>query len=206
MHHTIENIIAYGKEGAALRERFFRQNAALIRDCAFSAALAIATGKKLVLCGNGGSAADCQHLAGEFVNKFLLERPALPAIALTTDTSILTAIGNDSDFEFIFSRQIEALGNQDDVLLAISTSGNSKDILNAIEAARNKKMHIIGLTGAKGGKMGHLCDFLIEVPSSHTPLIQEIHLAFEHIFCKLIDNFLFENPGELAEALNTKEG
>lgn len=202
MQEILATIIAYGREGASLREKFFRQNAEAIRDCAFQTALALAQGKKLLLCGNGGSAADCQHIAGEFINRFLIDRPGLPAIALTTDTSVITAIGNDSAFEFIFSRQVEALGSPGDVLFAISTSGNSKDVLNAIDAARSKQMAIIGLTGAKGGKMAGLCNWLIEAPSRTTPLIQEMHLACEHMFCQLVDYFLFENPSFLSQALN----
>lgn len=202
MQEILAAIIAYGREGASLREKFFRQNTETIRDCAFQTALALAQGKKLLLCGNGGSAADCQHIAGEFINRFLIDRPGLPAIALTTDTSVITAIGNDSAFEFIFSRQVEALGAPGDVLLAISTSGNSKDVLNAIDAARSKQMAIIGLTGAKGGKMAGLCNWLIEAPSRTTPLIQEMHLACEHMFCQLVDYFLFENPSFLSQALN----
>ena len=205
MREILETIIAYGKEGASLREKFFRQKAEQIRACAFHTALAIARGHKLLLCGNGGSAADCQHVAGEFVNRFLIDRPALPAIALTTDTSNITAIGNDSSFEQIFSRQIEALGNPGDVLMAISTSGNSANVLAAISAARAKEMAVIGLTGARGGKMAPFCDWLIEAPSSRTPLVQELHLAFEHLFCQLTDYFLFENPAPLAAELNSGE-
>lgn len=201
MHGPLDIIAAHSHAGSQAREAFFQQNAENIRAAAFHTALVIAGGKKLLLCGNGGSAADCQHIAGEFVNRFLIDRPALPAIALTTDTSVITAIGNDSSFEYIFSRQIEALGNVGDVLLAISTSGNSPDVLAAIAAAREKQLAIIGLTGKGGGKMANSCDWLIAVPDKRTPLIQEVHLAFEHIFCQLVDYFLFENPAELSAAL-----
>lgn len=198
----LELIEAHARDGAALRKEFFTQNAELIRSASFRAALAIGSGHKLLLCGNGGSAADCQHIAGEFVNRFMIDRPALPAVALTTDTSVITAIGNDSSFDQIFARQIEALGAPGDVLLVISTSGNSPDALCAIQAAKKKEMLVIGLTGRGGGKMAGLCDILLAVPDNRTPLIQEVHLAFEHIFCQLADYFLFENPAELSAALS----
>lgn len=198
---SIQLILAHADAGATLRRDFFHKNAATLNTAAFNVALAMARGHKLLLCGNGGSAADCQHVAGEFVNRFLIDRPALPAIALTTDTSILTAIGNDSSFELIFSRQVEALGKPGDVLLAISTSGNSPDVLEAIEAAARQQMLIIGLSGAGGGKMAGRCDWLLAVSDKRTPLIQEIHLACEHLLCQLVDYFLFENPEQLSAAL-----
>lgn len=193
-------INAHAADGSRLRELFFNASGPVIREAAFQTALAIARGGKLLLCGNGGSAADCQHVAGEFINRFLIDRPALPAIALTTDTSVITAIGNDSSFEFIFSRQIEALGKPGDMLLAISTSGSSPNVLAAIAAARKKQMLVTGLTG-HGGAMASLCDYMIAVPDDRTPLIQEMHLACEHVFCQLCDHFLFENPAAIAAAL-----
>lgn len=193
-------IAAHAENSARLRAEFFTRRADVICEAAFQTALAIARGGKLLLCGNGGSAADCQHVAGEFVNRFLIDRPGLPAIALTTDSSIITAIGNDISFEAIFSRQVEALGRPGDMLLAISTSGNSPDVLAAIDAARKKEMLVTGLTG-QGGAMAALCDYHIAVPAQSTPLIQEMHLACEHIFCQLCDYFLFENPAALAAAL-----
>lgn len=198
---SISLIMAHAEAGETLRRLFFSKNAATLNAAAFTVALAIARGHKLLLCGNGGSAADCQHVAGEFVNRFLIDRPALPAIALTTDTSIITAIGNDSSFELIFSRQIEALGNAGDVLLAISTSGNSPDVLAALDAAARQQMAIIGLTGEGGGKMADRCDWLLAVPDRRTPLIQEVHLACEHLLCQLVDYFLFENPAQISAAL-----
>lgn len=199
-----EIIAEHSRDGARIREAFFQQSAATVESAAFAIALSIARGGKLLLCGNGGSAADCQHVAGEFVNRFLIDRPALPAIALTTDTSILTAIGNDSSFDQIFSRQVEALGREGDTLLAISTSGNSPDVLAAIEAAARLKMTIIGLTGEGGGKMRDLCDWLLAVPDRRTPLIQEVHLACEHLICQLADYFLFENPARISQASGLK--
>ena len=148
-------------------------------------------GHKLLLAGNGGSAADAQHIAGELVNRFRFDRPALPAVALTTDTSVLTAIGNDSDFDQVFARQIEALGVAGDVFIGISTSGNSPNILKALQACRKKGMIGIGLTGQAGGKMKALCDYCIRVPSSDTPRIQEAHILVAHILCGLVEDTIF---------------
>jgi len=144
---------------------------------------------KILICGNGGSAADSQHFAAELVSKFKLERQALPALALTTNTSIITAIANDYEFKNIFSRQIEALGRKNDILFAISTSGNSENVLEAIKQAKKQHLFTIGLTGATGGKMKSLCDILLEVPSKDTPRIQESHILIIHIICELIEKY-----------------
>jgi D-sedoheptulose 7-phosphate isomerase len=149
------------------------------------------SGHKLLVGGNGGSAADAQHLVAEFVVRLTVNRPALRAIALTTDSSILTATGNDLHFDQIFSRQIEALGQPGDVFLGISTSGNSKNIVKAIHQAKKIGITSIGLTGNDGGQMRPLCDHNIVIPSSVTMNIQESHLALEHIFCMLVERFLF---------------
>ncbi|MEW5789228.1 MAG: D-sedoheptulose 7-phosphate isomerase [Pseudomonadota bacterium] len=145
-------------------------------------------GGKIVWMGNGGSAADCQHLAAEFVGRFARERSALPALALTTDTSILTAVGNDYGFECIFSRQIQALCGLGDLVVGISTSGNSSNVLKGLQTARDRGMGTVGLTGLGGGQMGALCDHLIAVPSTHTPRIQEAHILIGHILCELIEH------------------
>jgi phosphoheptose isomerase len=147
---------------------------------------------KLLLCGNGGSAADCQHMAAEFVSRFSkdLNRRALPAIALTTDTSFLTAFSNDCGFDGIFERQIEALGNAGDVLIGISTSGNSPNVIRGIEAAGKKNMRTIVLTG-NSGRLAAMADVVIAVPSSDTQYIQEAHLAVEHVVCDLVEFVLF---------------
>ena len=150
------------------------------------------TGRKVLLCGNGGSAADCQHMAGEFVGRFKKERKALPAIALTTDTSIITALVNDYGGDIIFSRQVEALGREGDVLIAISTSGSSPNILKAIEKAKFLGMKVIGLTGEKGHGMEKECDICVIAPSADTPRIQEAHLAVEHIICGLVEREMFK--------------
>lgn len=148
----------------------------------------IKSDKKILLVGNGGSAADAQHIAAEFTGRFVKERNPLPAIALTTDTSAITAIGNDYGFNNVFERQILALANAGDVLICISTSGNSNNIINAIKAAKSKKVFVIGLTGNDGGNMNNICDINIVVPSSNTANIQEMHILIGHIFCSAIDN------------------
>ena len=149
---------------------------------------------KILLAGNGGSAADAQHIAGEFVSRFAFDRPGLPAIALTTDSSILTAIGNDYGYEALFARQVQAHGNKGDIFIGYSTSGKSPNILRAFKEARSLGLICIGLTGNRGGPMTELCDFLLEVPSSDTPKIQEGHLVLGHILCGLVEEELFERP------------
>lgn len=152
---------------------------------------ALKDGKKILLAGNGGSAADCQHIAAELVSRLNYDRPGLSAIALTTDTSALTAIGNDYGFERAFARQVEALGQKGDVLIAISTSGNSPNILASLEAARERGITCIGLTGKSGGKMAPLCDIALKIPSGKTPYIQECHIMFGHIICQIIEDSIF---------------
>lgn len=149
-------------------------------------------GGKILLAGNGGSAADAQHIAGELVSRFAFDRPGLPAIALTTDSSILTAIGNDYGYEKLFARQVQAHGNKGDVFIGYSTSGKSPNILLAFAEARSRSLVCIGLTGNHGGPMRELCDHLLEVPSGDTPKIQEGHLVLGHILCGLIENALFK--------------
>jgi D-sedoheptulose 7-phosphate isomerase len=148
--------------------------------------------RKLLLCGNGGSAADCQHMAGELINRLTLElaRPALPAIALTTDTSVLTASANDFGFDGVFERQVQALGGPGDVLMGISTSGNSQNVLRAVDAARRIQMRTVGLTGLSG-RLNEVVDVAIAVPSDSTQHIQEAHLAIEHLLCYLVELELF---------------
>ena len=161
-------------------------------------------GRKLMICGNGGSAADAQHLTAEFVSRLTIDRPALRAIALTTDTSIVTAIGNDHSYDNIFERQVEALGQEGDVLLAISTSGNSKNCVKALKLAKAIGIHTVALTGNRGGTMAALAEINIIIPSDTTMNIQESHLALEHIFCMVVERFYFgadfgKKPQKLAE-------
>ena len=190
---ALEIIARHAQDGARLREEFFRARASDLREAALRAALCLAGGGKILLCGNGGSAADAQHLAAEFVNRFLMDRPALPALALSTDTSALTAIGNDLDFSQIFARQVEALGRKGDLLVGISTSGNSANVLAALQTARRTGLFTVGLTGQGGCGMAPLCHILLETPTRHTPLVQELHIAAGHLFCQLTDYYLFEN-------------
>ena len=152
-------------------------------------------GNKLLLCGNGGSAADAQHWAGELVSRFNYDRPGLAAVALTTDSSNLTAIGNDYGYERVFSRQVEALGQPGDVLFALSTSGRSPNILAALVAARARGLATVGFTGAGGGDMAALCDLIIRAPSTATPAIQEVHEVLGHIICGMIEAEMFPRPG-----------
>jgi D-sedoheptulose 7-phosphate isomerase len=151
------------------------------------------SGNKLLLCGNGGSAADCQHIATELMIRLNhhIQRPALPAIALTTDTSNLTAGGNDIGFENVFARNVEGLGQENDVLLAISTSGNSPNIVKAVHSAHNKKLKVIGFLGGNGGKLKELVDLPIIIPSSNVQRIQEGHITVAHIICELVENRLY---------------
>ncbi len=148
---------------------------------------AISGGHKILICGNGGSAADAQHIAAEFVGRFLKERKSLPAIALTTDSSILTSVANDYSYDVVFARQVEGLGQSGDVLIGISTSGNSKNVNLALEAAREKGIKTIGFTGRDGGKMRSLCDEILIIPSNVTARIQEMHIMCGHIICQMVD-------------------
>jgi D-sedoheptulose 7-phosphate isomerase len=148
-------------------------------------------GGKILFAGNGGSAADAQHMAGEFVSRFNYDRPGLAAVALTVDSSILTAIGNDYGYDYVFARQIEALGRAGDVFFAYSTSGNSANIIRALEAAKAKRVSRVGLTGNRGGAMNPLCDYLLAMPSAHTPRIQEGHLMVGHAICAAVEARMF---------------
>jgi len=149
---------------------------------------ALKDGKKVLICGNGGSAADAQHFAAELTGRYKTERRGLPAIALTTDTSAITAIGNDYGFERIFDRQTEALANEGDLLIGISTSGNSKNVLNAFKVAKSLGCLTLGLSGRDGGAMNEVCDFNLVVRSDNTPRIQEMHILFIHTICQIIDD------------------
>jgi D-sedoheptulose 7-phosphate isomerase len=155
---------------------------------------AFARGNKVLLAGNGGSAADAQHIAGEFVSRFAFDRPGLSAIALTTDTSILTAIGNDYGYERLFARQVQAHGVKGDVFIAYSTSGKSPNIIAALEEARDRGLICIGMTGNRGGSMKDLCDYCLDVPSADTPKIQEGHAVLGHILCGLVERAIFKAP------------
>ncbi len=191
-------IEAHLLQSAEIKRQTAASCAGSIAKAADVIAEAFLSGRKLLLCGNGGSAADCQHMAAEFVSRLSkdLDRRALPAIALTTDTSFLTAFGNDRGFEGIFERQVEALGTTGDVLIGISTSGNSVNVVQAIGAARKRNIRTIALTG-NGGRLAALADVAIAVPSGDTQYIQETHLAVEHILCELVESVLFRDQGVL---------
>jgi len=171
----------------------------LIAACAEKLLDAFRSGNKILLCGNGGSASDAQHIAAEFVGRYETERPALPAIALTTDTSALTAIANDYGAERIFSRQVEALARTGDCLVAISTSGSSSNVIAAVITARKRGCTVVGLTGQDGTKLAGLCDVCIMVPSQRTARIQEAHIAIAHVWCEIVDARLAENSGVLSQ-------
>jgi phosphoheptose isomerase len=191
-----EKVRAYLHESADLK----RQVAESCTDSILAAARLIAeafrSGGKVLLCGNGGSAADCQHMAAEFVSllRTTFERPGLPAVALTTDTSFLTAYANDFGFEGVFARQVQALGREGDVLIGISTSGNSRNVVRAVEAAREGGLRTVVLTGG-GGRLPALADVAVTVPSSETQHVQESHLTVEHLICDLVEHHLFKGEG-----------
>ena len=187
MENRILSILA---ESLAVKDRSVRENLDKLNTGAQSLAECLAADRKVLIFGNGGSAADAQHIAAEFVNRFAIERPPLAAIALTTDTSILTSIGNDYHFDDIFSKQIHALGKKGDVAWAISTSGNSANVLKGIEAAGEKKMATVAMTG-RGGRLAAMADLSLTVRSDSTARIQETHLIMAHILCDLVERILF---------------
>jgi len=167
--------------------------AANVADAAELLTRTLRSGRKLMFCGNGGSAADSQHLAAEFVGRFHDERPALPAIALTTDSSVLTCVGNDYAFEQVFARQVQALGAAGDCLVAISTSGNSPNVLRAVAAARERGVATLGLLGRDGGALARACDRAVVVPGTDTARIQEAHIFIGHAWCGLVEDALFKH-------------
>ena len=178
-------------ESLRVKAKFFEENKEAIVRTAETIAHGLRNGHKVLFFGNGGSAADAQHLAAELVGRFGPDRPALAGISLSTDTSILTAVGNDYGYEQVFSRQIAALGQAGDTAIAISTSGNSPSVLEAIDMARSKGLFTVGFTGETGGKMKDRVEVLFRVPSRQTPRIQETHLLLGHILCDLVDRQLF---------------
>jgi len=199
---ALAKVAASLQEGAELRMQISRDNAEAIVEAASVITGCLRSGGKLLLFGNGGSAADAQHLAAEFVGRFIGERRPLPAIALTTDSSILTAVGNDYGFEQIFARQVEGLGHSNDVAIGISTSGNSPNVIAAVEASRKLGLKTIGLAGKDGGRLSKSVDIAITISSVNTARIQECHIAIGHLFCELVElDLLGEN---LPERLDSK--
>ncbi|EIV1279778.1 phosphoheptose isomerase [Campylobacter jejuni] len=193
----MENLNSYIKEhfreSILVKEQILKDEnlITLIKNASLEIIKAYENGNKTLLAGNGGSAADAQHIAGEFVSRFYFDRPGIASIALTTDTSVLTAIGNDYGYENLFARQVQAQGVKGDVFIGISTSGNSKNILKALEFCKQKEIISIGLSGASGGAMNELCDYCIKVPSTCTPRIQEVHILIGHIICAMVEEELF---------------
>ncbi len=179
----LEDSLATKKQAVTDQMERLIQAADMLATC-------VASGHKILLFGNGGSAADAQHLAAEFVNRFQIERPPLAALALTTDSSIITSIGNDYAFDLIFAKQIQALGRRDDVAWGISTSGNSPNVVAGLQEARELGLHCLGMTG-KGGTLEEVSDLLLAVPSATTARIQETHILMGHILCQLVDTILF---------------
>jgi D-sedoheptulose 7-phosphate isomerase len=185
-----DEIRAIADEHQETVREFFARNAEEIARAEGLLTSSLARGGTVLLCGNGGSAADAQHLAAELTGRFLRERPGLPAVALTTDSSALTAIGNDYGFDRIFARQVEALGRPGDVLIAITTSGSSLNVLQAIHAARARQLSVIGLLGRDGGAARALCDVALVVESGVTARVQEVHILVGHILCEAVDRVL----------------
>lgn len=189
-----DKILKAFEESISVKEKFVKDNIDSIIEVSKAIADAFNDGKKLILFGNGGSATDASHIAAEFVNRFKKERPPLPAIALNTDVAVITSIANDYDFSEIFSKQIKAIGEEGDLVLAISTSGSSGNVLKAMEAAKKKKMKTIALTGIKGERFASKATYAFVVPSDNTPRIQETHITLGHVICQMVEEILFEVP------------
>jgi D-sedoheptulose 7-phosphate isomerase len=189
-----DEIVQVFRESADLKLRFIRQNVEVLIQMVKTVAEAFKAGNKVLLFGNGGSAADAQHIAAEFVNRFLIERPPLPAVALTTDTSILTSIANDYGYVDSFSKQIKALGKEGDVAIGISTSGSAANVIKAIKVAKEMGLKTVGLTGMAGGDLAKIADLAIVVDSQITPRIQEVHITIGHVLCEMVDRILFQQP------------
>ncbi|HLA50196.1 MAG TPA: D-sedoheptulose 7-phosphate isomerase [Thermodesulfovibrionia bacterium] len=189
-----EKILKAFEESVSVKQDFIKGNIERVIEVSKLLSDSFNNGNKLITFGNGGSAADASHIAGEFVNRFKKERPGLPAIALNTDTAVLTSIANDYDFSEVFARQIKALAQEGDVVIAISTSGNSPNILKAVDAAKKKKLKIIVFTGTKGDKLAAKADYAFTIPSSNTPRIQETYITLGHVLCQMVEEILFEAP------------
>ncbi len=190
-----EKVLGAVKEGVQVMEHFFRENVDAIVEIAHVITDALRQGNKILIFGNGGSAADAQHIAAEFVNRFLFDRAPLPAIALTTDTSILTSISNDSDFSLVFARQIEALGREGDIAWGITTSGRSPNMIEGFRKAKEMGMVTTAFTGKDGGEALKMADYALNVSSSSTPRIQEVQITVCHIICELVEGALFPSGG-----------
>ncbi|MBN2254130.1 MAG: D-sedoheptulose 7-phosphate isomerase [Deltaproteobacteria bacterium] len=196
MHDIEDIIIRTFRESCHLKEMFVNENVVRIITIVDVMTNALKEGKKILLFGNGGSAADAQHLAAEFINRFIIERPPLPAIALSTDTSVITSISNDYDYSEVFAKQIRALGQPGDIAWGMTTSGSSPNVIKAFEAARKIGMITVALTGKDGGNAEKVADYILNVSSNSVPRIQEVHITVGHVICQMIDYKLFQKPGE----------
>ncbi len=194
MEYVEDIIVRIFRESIQIKEAFLNENLSKIVKVVDAVTAALKGGNKILLFGNGGSAADAQHIAAEFVNRFIIERPPLPAIALTTDTSIITSIANDYDFSEVFAKQIRAIGQPGDVAWGLSTSGTSPNVVKALEAAKKVEMITIGLTGRDGGHIARIVDHSLIVPSNITPRVQEVHVTIAHVICEMVDFKLFQRP------------
>ena len=190
-----DNILKAFEESIQVKQKFIEEkNIVKIFEVCKAIANAFNEGKKLILFGNGGSSTDASHIAAEFINRFKRERPGLPAIALNTDMAVITSIANDYDFSEIFAKQLKALADEGDVVLAISTSGNSPNIMKAMDVARKRKLTTIAFTGLKGEKFASRATFAFVVPSDNTPRIQETHITIGHVICQIVEDILFDIP------------
>jgi len=189
-----EKIIQAFRESAEVKVHFIQMNSEALGQMVKMVVEAFKSGNKILLFGNGGSAADAQHIAAEFVNRFLIERPPLPAIALTTDTSVLTSISNDYGYADTFSKQIKALGREGDVAIGISTSGASPNVIKAIKVSKEMGLKTVGLSGGDGGELAKLVDIALVVDSQSIPRIQEVHITIGHVLCEMVDQMLFHHP------------
>jgi len=187
-----EKILKAFKESISVKERFINENLDTMSEVSQLLADSFNNGGKLILFGNGGSATDASHIAAEFVGRLNKERPALPAIALNTDTAVLTCIANDYDFSQVFARQIKALARENDIVIAISTSGNSTNVIKAVDAAKKMKLKTVAFTGEKGDKLASKTDYVLAVPSVNTARIQETHITIGHVLCQMVEELLFE--------------
>jgi D-sedoheptulose 7-phosphate isomerase len=180
------------KDSVTVKQQFIDSHVDTIIEVAKLLADTFSRGNKLLLFGNGGSACDASHIAAEFVNRFKKDRPAFPAMALNTDMAVLTSIANDYDYAEIFSRQMKAFAQENDVVIAISTSGSSPNVIKAVNVARKKKLTTIAFTGAKGDNLASKCDYVFAVPSNDTPRVQETHITLAHVLCQMVEEILFE--------------
>ena len=189
-----EIVLGAFRESTHVKELFVSENCGKIVRVAEAVIRALKEGRKILLFGNGGSAADAQHIAAEFVNRFMIERPPLPALSLAADSSVLTSIGNDYDFADIFAKQIRALGREHDIAWGLTTSGSSPNVVRGLETARKMNLVTVAFTGKDGGEAGKVADHVLSVPSKSVPRIQEVHITIGHVICQLVDYRLFQKP------------